>query len=64
MTAACSDAQLALATAEVGERKALLAALRDSATGLPNREHFNSRRTHDIAVAARQGFELQTLTSR
>lgn len=58
---ALSDAHSALAAAEVGERKALLAARHDSATGLPNREHFNSRLTHDIAVAARQGFELAVM---
>ena len=55
------DAQSALAAAEAGKRKALLAARHDSATGLPNREHFNSRLTHDIAVAARQGFELAVM---
>ena len=58
---ALSDAQSALAAAEVGERKALLAARHGSATGLPNRERFNSRLTHDIAVAARQGFELAVM---
>ncbi len=55
------DAELALTAAKAGERKALLAARHDSATGLPNREHFNSRLTHDIAVAARQGFELAVM---
>lgn len=55
------DTQSALAAAEAGERKALLAVRHDSATGLPNREHFNSRLTHDIAVAARQGFELAVM---
>jgi len=55
------DTQSALAAAEASERRALLAASHDSATGLPNREHFNSRLTHDIAVAARQGFELAVM---
>lgn len=55
------DAQSALAAAEAGERRAHVAARHDSATGLPNREHFNSRLTHDIAVAARQGFELAVM---
>ena len=55
------DAQSALAAAEAGERRALVAARHDSATGLPNREHFNSRLTHDIAVAARHGFELAVM---
>jgi len=55
------DTQSALAAAEAGERRALVAARHDSATGLPNREHFNSRLTHDIAVAARQGFELAVM---
>ena len=53
--------QHALAAAEAGEREALLAARRDPATGLPNREHFNSRLTHDIAVAARHGFDLAVM---
>lgn len=55
------DTRSALAVAEAGERKALLAAQHDSATGLPNRGHFNSRLTHDVAVAARQGFELAVM---
>ena len=55
------DTQSALAAAEAGERKALLAARHDSATGLPNREYFNSRLAHDIAVAARQNFELAVM---
>lgn len=55
------DARSALASAQAGERKALLAARHDSATGLPNREHFNSRLTHDIAVAARHDFELAVM---
>lgn len=55
------DTQAALAAAEAAERAALIAARHDSATGLPNREHFNSRLTHDIALAARQGFELAVM---
>ncbi len=55
------DTQSALAAAEVSERNALLAARHDSATGLPNREYFNSRLSHDIAVAERQGFGLAVM---
>lgn len=55
------DTQSALAIAKTGEHQALVAARHDSATGLPNREHFNSLLTHDIAVAARQGFDLAVM---
>ena len=55
------DTQSALAASKAAEREAVLAARHDSATGLPNREHFNSRLTHDIAVAARHGFELAVM---
>lgn len=48
----------ALAASQEGEREARFAARHDPATGLPNREYFDSRLTHDIAVAARHGFEL------
>ena len=51
----------ALSAAQDGERDARHAALHDPATGLPNREHFNARLTHDIAVAARHGFELAVM---
>jgi len=51
----------ALAASQQGERDALLAASHDSATGLPNRAHFNSRLTHDIAVAARHGLTLAVM---
>lgn len=59
--AALLDTQTALAASEAAEREALLAARHDSATGLPNREHFNSRLTHDIAVAERHHFELAVM---
>ena len=59
--AALVDAQAALAASEAAEREALLSARHDSATGLPNREHFNSRLTHDIAVAERHHFELAVM---
>lgn len=55
------ETQSALANAEASEREAVLAAHHDSATGLPNRELFNSRLAHDIAVAGRQGFELAVM---
>ena len=51
----------ALADAEESERKALFAARHDRATGIPNREHFDSRLTHDIAVADRHGLELAVM---
>lgn len=59
--AALVDTQSALAAAEAAEREAWLAARHDSATGLPNRDHFNSRLTHDIAVAERHDFDLAVM---
>jgi diguanylate cyclase (GGDEF)-like protein len=59
--ATLADTELALVAAQEGERDARLEALHDSATGLPNRDHFNSRLTHDIAVAARHGLELAVM---
>ena len=59
--AALVDAQSALAASEQAKQEALLAARHDSATGLPNREHFNSRLTHDIAVAKRHDFGLAVM---
>jgi len=50
-----------LAVAKEGEHEARHAARHDSATGLPNREHFNSRLMHDIAVAARHDFDLAVM---
>lgn len=52
------DTRFALVASQEGEREAQFAARHDAATGLPNREYFDSRLTHDIAVAARHGFEL------
>jgi diguanylate cyclase (GGDEF)-like protein len=51
----------ALVEAKEGEEKARHAAMHDVATGLPNREFFNSRLKHDIAVAARHGFDLAVM---
>ena len=51
----------ALVEAKEGEQKARDAARHDAATGLPNRESFNARLTHDIAVAARHGFDLAVM---
>lgn len=59
--AALANTRVALVAAREGEREAQFAACHDSATGMPNREHFDSRLTHDIAVAARQGFELAVM---
>ena len=58
---ALQGTRTALAASQQGEREALLAASHDSATGLPNRAHFNSRLTHDIAVAARHGWTLAVM---
>jgi diguanylate cyclase (GGDEF)-like protein len=58
---ALQGTRTALAASQQGERNALLAASHDSATGLPNRAHFNSRLTHDIAVAARHGLTLAVM---
>lgn len=55
------DTKSALAEAKEGELEARHAALHDAATSLPNREHLNSRLTHDIAVAARHGFDLAVM---
>jgi diguanylate cyclase (GGDEF)-like protein len=51
----------ALVEAKEGEDKALHASRHDAATGLPNREFFNARLKHDIAVAARHGFDLAVM---
>ena len=51
----------ALVVAREGELEARQEAQHDAATGLPNRAHFNSRLTHDIAVAARHGFKLAVM---
>lgn len=59
--AALADARSALAASDAARREALLLARHDFATGLPNREHFNSRLTHDIAVAERHHFELAVM---
>ena len=59
--AALLHTRAALASAEESEREAQFAARHDPATGLPNREHFDSRLTPDIAVAARHGFELAVM---
>ena len=51
----------ALVSSQEGERAARLEASRDPATGMPNRASFNSRLTHDIAVAARHGLTLAVM---
>ncbi|MEQ1686622.1 MAG: GGDEF domain-containing protein [Burkholderiaceae bacterium] len=55
------ETRSALSIAEAQTREALLAARHDSATGLPNREYFDARLTHDIAVAARHGLGLAVM---
>lgn len=59
--AALVDTRSALSAAEAEAREALLAARHDSATGLPNRQYFDARLTHDIAVAARHHLELAVM---
>lgn len=49
---ASADTRSALTASNAAEHGALLSARHDSATGLPNREHFDSRLTHSIAVGA------------
>ena len=58
---ALRDTTTALASSQQSERAAQVAASHDAATGLPNRASFNSRLTHDIAVAARHGLTLAVM---
>lgn len=55
------DSRSALVAAQEREREARYEAFHDSATGLPNRKLFNSRLTHDLAVAARHGLKLAVM---
>ena len=68
MEAALAVSQLALAASEAAllvsqdaEQQARREAMHDAATGLPNREHFNSRLEHAIAQAQRHGLTLAVM---
>ncbi len=50
-----------LVTARQEERRAILRAMHDSATGLPNRELFDDRLAQAIALSARRGWTLAVL---
>ena len=58
---ALRDTTTALVSSQQSERAARVEASHDAATGLPNRARFNSRLTHDIAVAARHGLTLAVM---
>jgi diguanylate cyclase len=58
---ALANTEAALATAQESEKRAHLGALRDSATGLPNRELFDDRLTHAIALAKRHDWTLAVM---
>jgi diguanylate cyclase (GGDEF)-like protein len=55
---ALADTEAALATAQEGKKSGHLRALRDSVTGLPNRDLFDDRLTHAIALAKRHDWTL------
>src|ERR1700735_391050 len=58
---ALADAAAALSTAQQHAREAQSRALHDSLTGLPNRELFNDRLTHAIALADRHDWSLAVM---
>ena len=58
---ALADTEGALATAEEEEKKANLRALHDSTTGLPNRDLFDDRLAHAIALAERHDWTLAVM---
>jgi diguanylate cyclase (GGDEF)-like protein len=58
---ALENTEAALATAREGERKAQLRALHDSTTGLPNRDLFDDRLGHAIALAKRHDWTLAVM---
>jgi len=58
---ALASSEAALATAQDGEKKAQLRVLYDSATGLANRDLFDDRLTHAIALAKRHDWTLAVM---
>lgn len=58
---ALADAAAALSTAQQLAREAQVRALHDSLTGLPNRELFNDRLAHAIALADRHDWTLAVM---
>ena len=58
---ALADAAAALSTAQQHAREAQVRALHDSLTGLPNRELFDDRLTHAIALADRHDWTLAVM---
>jgi diguanylate cyclase (GGDEF)-like protein len=59
---ALASSEAALVTAQDGEKKAQLRVLRDSATGLANRDLFDDRLTHAIALAKRHDWTLAVMS--
>jgi diguanylate cyclase (GGDEF)-like protein len=55
---ALANSEAALATAQDGEKKAQLRVLHDAATGLANRDLFDDRLSHAIALAKRHDWTL------
>jgi diguanylate cyclase (GGDEF)-like protein len=58
---ALADTEAALATAQEAEKEARLRAMHDSTTGLPNRELFDDRLAHAIALAERHNWTLAVM---
>jgi diguanylate cyclase (GGDEF)-like protein len=58
---ALAHTQAALSAAQLDVREAQLRALHDSLTGLPNRELFNDRLAHAIALADRHEWTLAVM---
>ncbi|MEO7206743.1 MAG: GGDEF domain-containing protein [Steroidobacteraceae bacterium] len=56
-----ADAEAALSTAQQHAREAQVRALHDSLTGLPNRELFDNRLAHAIALADRHDWTLAVM---